>query len=160
MAENLDNQSFGNFSIEDTMELGAGNAELLKDLIAPETSTGSPDDLKDIKDEPKQQEQKAPTQKEESKEPKEDSGKFLSDFLSGDGEDEDDEEEEELKPPVQTKAPKKQEAKQPEPSEEEDEEEAPSQFSALANDLFKLGVFSKDDDEDISISTQIGRAHV
>ena len=42
MAENLDTPSFGNFSIENTM--GAGSAELLNDLLSPETSTSSPDD--------------------------------------------------------------------------------------------------------------------
>jgi hypothetical protein len=156
MAENLDNQSFGNFSIEDTMEMGVGNAELLQDLIAPETSTGNPDEIKDIKDaeEPKQdaktssqKSQKEPT-KEEAKE---DNSKFLSDFLSGDGDDEDEDEDE---TPKQTKAPKKQEPKVEQKAEEEDDEEEPSQFSALANDLFKLGVFSKNEDEEsIEIST-------
>ena len=49
MAENLDNPSFGgNFGIQDTMEMGMGNAELLNDLMGPETSTSSPDDLQDI----------------------------------------------------------------------------------------------------------------
>ena len=44
MAENLD-QSFG-FSIENTMEMGMGNSELLNDLMSPETSTSNPDDIK------------------------------------------------------------------------------------------------------------------
>ena len=48
MAENLDTPSFGNFSIENTMEMGAGNAELLNDLLSPETSTGNPDDIQEI----------------------------------------------------------------------------------------------------------------
>ena len=39
MAENVDMQSF-NFSIQDTMEMGLGNAELLNDLVAPETASG------------------------------------------------------------------------------------------------------------------------
>ena len=47
MAENVDMQSF-NFSIQDTMEMGLGNAELLNDLVAPETASGNPDDLKEI----------------------------------------------------------------------------------------------------------------
>jgi len=39
MAENLDTpQSFGNFGIENTMEMGMGNAELLNDLMSPETA--------------------------------------------------------------------------------------------------------------------------
>ena len=37
MAENLDSPSFGNFSIENTMEMGLGNQELLSDLFSPET---------------------------------------------------------------------------------------------------------------------------
>jgi hypothetical protein len=53
MAENLDNdKSFGNFSIENTMEMGMGNSELLNDLMSPETSTSSPDDIQDITEEP------------------------------------------------------------------------------------------------------------
>ena len=48
MAENLDTPSFGNFSIENTMEMGPGSTELLNDLFAPETSTGNPDDLQKI----------------------------------------------------------------------------------------------------------------
>ena len=52
MAENLDNPSMGNFSIQDTMDMGMGSQELLSDLFAPETSTTNPDDIQDIKDEP------------------------------------------------------------------------------------------------------------
>ena len=52
MAENLDSPQFGNFSIENTMEMGMGNADLLNDLMSPETATSSPDDIKEIKDEP------------------------------------------------------------------------------------------------------------
>ena len=48
----LDNPSMGNFSIQDTMDMGMGNQELLSDLFAPETSTSNPDDIQDIKDEP------------------------------------------------------------------------------------------------------------
>ena len=47
MAENLDSPSF-NFSIQDTMEMGLGNAELLNDLVAPETASGNPDEIKEI----------------------------------------------------------------------------------------------------------------
>ena len=48
MAENLDTPSLGNFSIENTMEMGPGSAELLNDLMSPETSTGNPDDIQKI----------------------------------------------------------------------------------------------------------------
>jgi len=158
MAENLDNlQSFGNFSIENTMEMGLGNAELLNDLMSPETSTTNPDDIKDInKDEP---EQKAPSTapskaplENKKEEPKEDPSKSIQDFLLG-GEDEEEEEEALVEKAPAKKAAEKQAEAQEENNEEEGEEEV-SQFSALAKDLVKLGVFSKgEDEEDINIST-------
>jgi hypothetical protein len=48
MAENLEFPSGNNFSIQDTMEMGMGSAELLRDLLAPETSTANVDELQDI----------------------------------------------------------------------------------------------------------------
>ena len=48
MADNLDTPSFGNFGIEDTMEMGVGNTQLLDDLFSPETSTEDPDKLETI----------------------------------------------------------------------------------------------------------------
>jgi len=152
MAENLDtNQSFGNFSIENTMEMGMGNADLLNDLMSPETATSSPDDIKDIKDEPapeKKASKPAAASEEEVK--KEDESKVnIQDFLYGNDEDEDDEEE----TPTTTPAKKKEEAPVAEADEEEEETEV-SQFAALSKDLLKLGVFSTDDDEEeINIST-------
>ena len=44
MAENLDTPQLGNFSIQDTMDMGMGSQELLNDLFATETATGNPDD--------------------------------------------------------------------------------------------------------------------
>jgi len=52
MAENLDNPGFGNFSIQDTMEMGMGNAELLSDLMGPDSATSNPDDIQDIDNTP------------------------------------------------------------------------------------------------------------
>jgi len=139
--ENLDaGQSFGNFSIEDTMEMGMGSTELLNDLMSPETSTSSPDEIKDIKDEPKDP-PKSDSKKEEPAAPKEDAAKSIQDFLLG-GDEEEDEEEEVAPTAKSTKAP---EAKVEESEEGTDEV---SRFEALSNDLFKLGVFSKEDDED------------
>jgi len=147
MAENLDN-NFGNFSIENTMDMGMGSAELLNDLIAPETSTGNPDDVKDIKDEPKQEAPKSEPKKEE---PKEDPSKSIQDFLLG-GDDDEETEEDEPAAPAKKAAPV--EGTKEEPIAEGEEEQEVSRFEALANDLFKLGVFSKDEDEDDSpIST-------
>jgi hypothetical protein len=164
MAENLDTPSFGNFSIENTMEMGPGGAELLNDLLSPETSTSSPDQIQEIV---KTVEDPAPTPKpdvpkgkeivpqEDGKEP---SGQdLISNFLGDNGE----EEEEEVVQPTETQAVKKKAAEpkaaEPAPAEETQEEEGGeqvSQFTALSRDLFKLGVFSKDEDEeDVDIST-------
>jgi len=147
MAENLDNQ-FGNFSIENTMEMGMGSSELLNDLMSPETSTSSPDDIKEITAEDKSPKAETPKKAaksigetiEEAPEKKEEPKQSIEDFLLGG-----DEEEEEEEAPV-----KKATGKQAEETNDNDEESEPevSQFGALANDLFKLGVFSKDEDED------------
>jgi hypothetical protein len=150
MAENLDNQ-FGNFSIENTMDMGMGNAELLNDLMSPETSTSSPDDIKEMSAEENTKPETTSTSKKtkpvEEKadtavsETKEDASKSIEDFLLGG----DEEEEEETPSKAPSKAPSKTEAE--ETTEEEAEPEV-TQFGALANDLFKLGVFSKDDEEE------------
>lgn len=154
MAENLDTPSFGNFSIENTMEMGAGNAELLNDLMSPDTTTGNPDDIQEIVKEvndPAPAPKKAPAGKTigdtvaEGKAPEkeEDASATLAKFLTGD----DEEEEEEESPAPKAKATK---APVAETKEEETDDEAPevSRFTALSNDLFKLGVFTKDEDED------------
>ena len=151
MTENLDtNQSFGNFSIENTMEMGMGNADLLNDLMSPETATSSPDDIKDIKDEPapeKKTSKQASVPQEEKKD--EESKVNIQDFLYGsDDADEDDDEE------APTPAKKKEEAPVAESDDDAEEQEEVSQFAALSKDLLKLGVFSNDDDEEeINIST-------
>jgi hypothetical protein len=149
MDQNLDTpQSFGNFSIENTMEMGPGGAELLNDLFSPETSTANPDKIEEIvktaeptpppakPDVPKGKEI---VPKEDGKEP---SGQdTIANFL-GDNTGEE-EEEEEPAAPVKKQQP------------EGEEEDNVNQFTALSNDLFKLGVFSKDDEEDdnVDIST-------
>ena len=152
MAENLDMPQIGNFSIQDTMDMGMGNQELLNDLMSPESAISNPDDIQDIKNEPAP----APTKKTTSKqhaipdpadpaEPADDKKdepvKGIQDFLYG----EDDEESEDEEPAT---APAKK-ATQPADNNEDEEEGAPeSQFTALSNDLFKLGVFSKEDEEE------------
>jgi hypothetical protein len=162
MAENIDaNPELGRFSIENTIEMGMGNADLLNDLMAPETATGSPDDIQDINSAPPapapgkaaKNEAPAPDKKEEEI----DSTKSIQDFLLG-GDDDEEEEEEETPAPAKSKAPAKSVDNQQDNNDEagDDEEEEPaSQFSALSKDLFKLGVFSKDGDEeeDANIST-------
>jgi hypothetical protein len=149
MAENLDNPTMGNFSIENTMEFGTGNQELLNDLFAPETSTTNPDDIQDIKDKPAP-EKKAPTKKEantttEETTEKPDPSKSIADFLSGGDEDDDteDNDAEDTKPAKKT-------ATEPSTEENTEETDETNQFSALSKDLYKLGVFSKEDDEEES----------
>lgn len=154
MAENLDMPQIGNFSIQDTMDMGMGNQELLNDLLSPESATSNPDDIQDIKDEPAP----APTKKTTSKqhaipdpaEPADDKKdepvKGIQDFLYG----EDDEESEDDEPATAPAKKATQTADNQEDSKDDNEEEsAPeSQFTALSNDLFKLGVFSKEDEEE------------
>lgn len=149
MANELETPDFGNFSIQSTID-GAGSQELLNDLLAPETSTGNPDDVRGI-DEPDptpaaEPKKKAPAKPaaatEPSEEEKEDPSKGLSDFLFDDEEEEEEEDAPVAKP-----------AKAPEASTEEnedDEEDGSNQFTALAKDLFKLGVFTADEDDEES----------
>lgn len=143
MADNQETPFGGNFSIQDTMEMGMGNAELLNDLMSPDTASASPDDIKDIsaEDAPaptatKSKAAKAEEDVEEKKEP----AKDITNFLYGDDEDDDDTEDEE-----ESVAPK---AKAPTASEESEEESEPevSRFTALATDLLKLGVFTNEED--------------
>ena len=153
MAENLDMPQIGNFSIQDTMDMGMGNQELLNDLLSPESATSNPDDIQDIKDEPAP----APTKKTTSKQhaipdpaddKKDEPAKGIQDFLYGEDEDEDSEEEKPATAPAKKVT---QPADNQEDSKDNDDEEegAPeSQFTALSNDLFKLGVFSKEDEEE------------
>ena len=146
MADNLDTPSFGNFGIEDTMEMGVGNTQLLDDLFSPETSTEDPDKLETIVKEA--EEPKAPKKPEVSK------GKEVVQKLDGEettqqdvlknflGDDEDEEETEDDVVATPAKA---------EAEEEDDEDVAESPFVSLSKDLFKLGVFTKDDDEEDAV---------
>ena len=155
MAENLDMPQMGNFSIQDTME-GIGSQQLLNDLLSPESATSNPDDIQDIKNEPAP----APTKKTTSKQPAasepepekkdENPTKDIQSFLYG-GDDEESEEETNDKPAAATAKKAAQATDNQEDSKDDNEEgeEAPtSQFTALSRDLFKLGVFSKEDDEE------------
>ena len=153
MADNLETPDFGNFSIQSTME-GMGSQELLNDLLGPDTSTANPDDIQDINT-PDPEPAAAPAAKKKAQaaasddaEPaddkKDDPKKSITDFLY-----DEEEEEEDAAPAAPT--PKADAAE----DEDEESNDAPTtQFAALSNDLFKLGVFTKDEDEeDIAIST-------
>jgi hypothetical protein len=163
MAENLDMPQMGNFSIQDTMDMGMGNQELLNDLLSPDSATSNPDDIQDIKDEPapvstkkttsKQPAASAPAPEDDKKD--EAPVKDIQSFLYGDEDDEDAEEDE---APATDKKPVAKDADNQEDSDEENDEEgdnAPeSTFSSLSKDLFKLGVFTQgEDDEEEPITT-------
>jgi hypothetical protein len=166
MAENLDMPQMGNFSIQDTMDMGMGSQELLNDLLSPDSATSSPDDIKDINDEPaappastkkttsKQTAASAPAPEDDKKD--EAPEKDIQSFLYGEDEDDDTEDDEEA--PATDKKPVAKVADNQEDSDEENNEEgdsAPeSTFSSLSKDLFKLGVFTQgEDDEEEPITT-------
>jgi hypothetical protein len=148
--DNLDTPSLGNFGIEETLGMNIGSAELLNDLYSPETSTEDPDNIekivKTIDDDkpvkkPEVPKGKEVVQKLDGEEPT--SQDILKNFL-GDNDEEIEEEEIVLK----TAVPKTEEKI------EEEEEEQESQFTALSKDLFKLGVFTKDEEEaDVQIDS-------
>lgn len=148
MANELD--TIGNFSIQDTMEMGMGNQELLTDLFTPETSTTDPEEVTPIikevsapvapvKPEVPKGKDIVPPKSVDGKtdEEKLDAQSMIADFLS------DDEIEEDplVKPISKTK------------EVDESEEVGTTQFTALANDLYKLGVFTSEDDEQTSVNT-------
>lgn len=155
MADNL--ETMGNFSIQDTMEMGMGNQELLEGLFEPETASSNPNDVEPIINEanppaapakpdvPKGKDIVPPKNVDgKTDEEKQEGQSLISDFLS------DDEDEDDDSTPAPAKAPKKAEAAAEEGDEDNDEDEVTegTQFSALANDLFKLGVFTNEDGED------------
>jgi hypothetical protein len=158
MADNL--ETMGNFSIQDTMEMGMGNQELLNDLFSPETSTSSPEDVTPIiKDanapaapdapEVKKGKDIVPPKSVDGKtdEEKLDGQLMISDFLS-DNEDDDEEDTPPAKAPV-----KKAEEANADDADDEEEGNEGTQFTALANDLYKLGVFTDEDGDPEPVNT-------
>jgi hypothetical protein len=167
MADNLDTPQLGNFSIQDTMDMGMGSQELLNDLLAPESATSSPDDIQDINNDPAPTPAPAAPKKTTSKqqassdpapEDKKDENpqKDIQSFLYGEDDDEEDNDEDEPAPAPAKKPAAQGTANQEDSNDDDNEEDSPtSQFTALSRDLFKLGVFSKEDDdeEDTPIDT-------
>lgn len=154
MAENLDSPSFSTFGIENTMEMGMGNAELLNDLMSPETQTTNPDDLQKIgkevgnDPEPPAPKAKAPIDPDKKEE---DTTKSLTDFLLGDDEGDSDDSDDDTDNKVEEKktTPKTEESDDDDTDGDDDNNDpVAGKFKALANDLLKLGVFTADDDED------------
>ena len=153
MADNL--ETMGNFSIQDTMDMGMGNQELLNDLFSPETASSNPEDVTAIiKDADAPAAPEAPAVKKgkdivppksvdgKTDEEKLDGQSMISDFLS----DDEDEDEEDDTPPVAK--PAKPAVADTDDTDADDETPEGTQFTALANDLYKLGVFTNDDGED------------
>lgn len=151
MANDTDNLSMGNFSIQDTMEMGAGNQELLEGLFAPEAASSNPDEVTPIiKDAnpPAAPETPAVPKGKDIIPPKSVDGKtdeekaegqsMIADFLTDNDDDDDNDEGTPATPAAKAK----------ETTEEDDDEPQTTQFTALANDLLKLGVFTSDDDEE------------
>jgi hypothetical protein len=148
MADNL--ETMGNFSIQDTMEMGMGNQELLQGLFEPETAAGNPEDvtaiIKDadapaapVTPEVKKGKDIVPPKSVDGKtdEEKLDGQSMISDFLSDDDEDGDDD-----------SAPVSKPVKSASVDSDDDDSPEGTQFTALANDLYKLGVFTNDDEDD------------
>lgn len=162
MADNL--ETMGNFSIQDTMEMGMGNQELLNDLFSPETSTSSPEDVTPIiKDanapaapdapEVKKGKDIVPPKSVDGKtdEEKLDGQSMISDFLS-DNEDDEDEDDSTPAPAAKPAKPADSDDAADDTNDDDDSSEG-TQFTALANDLYKLGVFTDEGDDQEPIST-------
>jgi hypothetical protein len=165
MADNFDNPQLGNFSIQDTMEMGSGNQELLQGLFAPETSTTDPNDLENIDDTKKTP---APAKKVAAakttqdtdngdEDSKPDDKQSLTDFLLGGGGEDEEEEDDEAPKKTVTKDSKQENVDDEEENDEadDDSQSSDSPFKSLSKDLLKLGVFTQnsDEEEDEEITT-------
>ena len=155
-----DNIEMSNFSIQDTMEMGMGNQELLQGLFEPETASGNPEDVTPIINEANAPAAPAKPEIKKGKDivpPANVDGKtddeklegqsMISDFLSDNPDDEDDD------APIVSKPAKSASLDNDADDAEDDDEPQGTQFTALANDLYKLGVFTSDDDNQEPVST-------
>ena len=150
------------FGIQNTMETGAGDAQLLNDLMAPETASGNPEDVTPIVNEiesPKEETNDDPLRGKDITPPKSVDGKtdeekqsgesLIADFLT---DSEEDDEEDDTEIDSSNDALNKASENLDELSDDDDEEDD-NKFTALSNDLFNLGVFNKGEDEEVSINT-------
>ena len=153
------------FGIQNTMETGAGDQQLLNDLMSPETSTSNPDDVTPIVNEttpPEPETNDDPPKGKDITPPKSVDGKtdeekqtgesLIADFLSDVDEDEEDDSNNSTADAEITET-RKVENTDDEDQEKEEIEVDGTKFTALANDLFNLGVFNKEEGEEVSIST-------
>lgn len=149
MADNQENVQISTFSIQDTMDMGAGNTELLNDLFASETATATPETITPI---PPAAPAKTDTPPAETTKKDEPSKTSIADFLARDEKDDDDDEDDKEKKDAPT--PPAAATTTTDDDDDNDENVETSRFTALSNDLFKLGVFNKDEgEEDVTIST-------
>jgi hypothetical protein len=159
MSDNM--QAQGNFGIQDTMNVGgAGDTQLLNDLLAPETAQADPEAVEPIIKEVEDTvpEKTAPKGKDiippksvdgKTEEEKQTGESLIADFLSDDPDTEEEEITTEETPVVEP---------EPEPDvldkvEDDESDVTAPNFSALANDLFELGVFNKEEDEEVNIES-------
>lgn len=148
------------FGIQNTMETGAGDAQLLNDLMAPETASGNPDDVTPIVNEtdpPQPETNTDPPRGKDITPPNSVDGKtdeekasgesLIADFLTDSDEDDDDD--------AKVADSKIDNVKSDSDIDidNDDEDDGDNKFNALSNDLFKLGVFNKEEDEEVSINT-------
>ena len=152
------------FGIQNTMETGAGDAQLLNDLMAPETASGNPEDVTAIVNEiesPKEETNDDPLRGKDITPPKSVDGKtdeekesgesLIADFLT-DSEEDDDDDDIKVDPPNDALKKASEDFKDATDNDDEEEEDD-NKFTALSNDLFNLGVFNKGEDEEVSINT-------
>ena len=155
MANEIENDNLS-FGIQDTIQMGAGSQDLLSDLVAPETSTANPDDIKDIKTAEAEEaaakaaEVTAAAEEAAKKVKKVEKDESLGDFLSG--EDEEEEEEEEDGATKAAKSAAKADDIDPAGGEEE-EDTSTTPFEAISNELIELGVFSANEEGADPIAT-------
>jgi len=149
MAEPKDLPSFGNFSIQD--EDYGGDRTLLEGLLGEETATTAPDKIEPITEadklKPKEKEKKDENQEKlkslaEKKREADEAKRLEQEALVKGLTDEKEESEEEITEKVET------------PESEDTDNQELNKFEALSKDLFKLNVFTKDEDEeDVEIKT-------
>ena len=154
MADNLD---ISNFSIQGTMEMGMGNQELLQGFFEPETASSNPEDVTAIiKDADSPAAPAAPATPKgkdiippksvdgKTDEEKQEGQSLIADFFSDDEDDDDD------NAPAPVSKPAKAASVDNTDEDNGSDTDAPegTQFTALANDLYKLGVFTSEDDDD------------
>ena len=161
MAKDEVNSEMSKFSIQDTMNMGAGSTELLNDLLSPETGTGSADDLEPIIKEVNEDVTKkvitttddtttveAANKKDEEEKP----DTSILDFLTGEGEETTtDETTTDETTTVETTQAQEGIEKSEDDGAETETDSTP--FKALSKELTELGVFTEQADGEEPIET-------